>query len=776
MARRFGRLATPAPVVDKRHEREARIGMLRETFEIANYSTVTHLAVSMMLGYIFWGEAPGRYLVSLNVAMFIVVSFTTSLTFWFRTKLKGAVSDAAIRRGFLLAKAVALLIGLLWSTMPAMLVPRHESGYQLVAVATTVGLISDAYVVGPIFAVSTLLIMPIVLGFFIGLSRCAQPFGLYISLLLVIYTLFILFSTRHMSNLSYQRFLDRIMVQSQSQTIGLLLNEFEDSATDWLWETDAEGRLLHAPQRMTTAISEPAERLKGMSMSNLLARYASQEGDRNGVVEVLAAMARREAFHDHVVRLETTQGTRWWRLNGNPAWEAAGLSAGYRGVGSDITQSHEAETRISYLASHDTLTGLLNRASFQAAVEEACRTADPSRASTALLSLDLDGFKAVNDGHGHAAGDLLLQSVAARLTAVADGRSRVYRLGGDEFAILHEGHDPAGAETLATDVVARIGKPHPVGGMTLYIGVSIGIAYISPAVRDIQTLLSHADLALYSVKASGKGHWRTFNATLESHLLRRHRLDVAMREALAADELQLHYQPLVDIESERVVGVEALLRWHSPEEGWISPTEIIPIAEATGFILDIGRWALRRACTDALAWPGLTVAVNISSLHFRSETFCDDVDTVLAQTGLPPSRLEIEITESILLESGGEATVNMRRLRDRGVRLSLDDFGTGYSSLSYLAKFAFDKLKIDRSFVKELHVRRDTLAIFDAMIHMAAALGMAVTVEGVEHRQQIDILRQRFTGTIQGYYYSKPKPASLITEQIHASRVRQSTN
>lgn len=775
LARLFSRPARPAPVLDKRHEREARVGMLRETLEVSNYSTVTHLAVSMMLGYIFWGEAPGRYLISLNVAMFIVVSLTTSLTFWFRTKLRTAVSDAAIRRGFVLAKAVALLIGLLWSTMPVLLIPWHENGYQLVAVATTAGLISDAYVVGPIFAVSTLLIVPIVLGFFIGLYHCAQPFGLYISLLLVIYTLFVLVSTRHMSNLSFQRFLDRIMVQSQSQTIGLLLNEFEDSATDWLWETDAEGRLLHAPQRMTTAISEPAERLKGVSMSNLLVRYASREGGGNGVVEVLAAMARREAFHDHVVRLETAQGTRWWRLNGNPAWGAAGMSAGYRGVGSDITQSHEAETRISYLASHDTLTGLLNRASFQASLEEACRTADPLQVSTALLCLDLDGFKAVNDGHGHAVGDLLLQSVAARLAALGDAGSRFYRLGGDEFAILHECRSPAGAEILATEIVARICRPHPVGGMSLHIGVSIGIAYVSPEVRDPQTLLGHADLALYSVKASGKRHWRTFNAALETHLLRRHRLDVAMREALAADELQLHYQPLVDIESERVVGVEALLRWHSPEEGWISPTEIIPIAEATGFILDIGRWALRRACTDALAWPGLTVAVNISSLHFRSEAFCDDVDTVLAQTGLPPSRLEIEITESILLEGGGEATVNMQTLRNRGVRLSLDDFGTGYSSLSYLSKFTFDKLKIDRSFVRELHVRRDTLAIFDAINHMAAALGMAVTVEGVEHRQQIEILRQRFSGTVQGYYYSKPKAASQITEEIHAPRVRQGT-
>ncbi|MGI4800661.1 MAG: putative bifunctional diguanylate cyclase/phosphodiesterase [Janthinobacterium lividum] len=755
--------------MDERHGRQARAGMLRETLEVANYSAVTHLAVSLVLGFVFWDHAPNGYLIVLNVTMLLIVSVTMGCTIVMREKIRGVTSETTVRHGFLLAKVVALLYGLLWSSMPALLIPSPESGYQLVAVATTAGLISDAYVVGPIFAVSNLLIIPIVFGAFVGLYQCAYPFGLYISVLLAVYAAFVLLSTRRMSELSYQRLLDRVMVQSQTETIGLLLNDFEESAADWLWETDAAGTLLHAPVRMATAMSISADQILGMTIAELLRNYACNQDGCNGIAKVLAALARKAPFHDQVVRLKTVQGTRWWRLNGKPSLDGGDVFAGFRGVGADITQTHEADARISYLAGHDTLTGLANRISFQNRMERVCGQAVSSEVSTALLCLDLDGFKAINDGHGHPIGDLLLKSVAERLRSLCDGRNEVYRLGGDEFAILHECNDSLAAGVLATAAIAQIGMPHVIQGMNLGVGVSIGITHTSPGIHDPATLLSQADLALYSAKASGKGQWQTYDPALEAKVHRRHRLDVGMRAALVRGELQLHYQPLVNITTEQIVGVEALLRWHSPEEGWISPAELIPIAESTGFIADIGRWALRKACTDALAWPGLTVAVNISSAHFRSDTFCDEVDAALAETGLAPSRLEIEITESMFLEGGEEVATNMRRLRARGIRLSLDDFGTGYSSLSYLSKFRFDKLKIDRSFVQDLHQRRDTLAIFDAINGMANALQMSVTVEGVEQEQQMSVLRERFVGTIQGYYFSKPKTADQVTNDIRAA-------
>ena len=758
--------------VDERHDREARAGMLREPIEVSHYSTVTHLAVSVVLGYIFWGHAPTAYLVTLNVAMCAVVTTTICLTYRLRHHLGTVATEDVVRRGTTLAKLVALAIGLLWSTMPAVLVPSRESSYQLVAVATTAGLISDAYVVGPILAVSSLLVVPIVLGAFVGLHYCEPPFGTYVSLLLVVYALFVMFSTRRMSGLSYQRLLDRVVVQDQSQTIGLLLNEFEESATDWLWETDVAGRLRHVPPRMAAAVGEWAQELRGTVMSDLLSSYACRTEGENGLDEVCSAIERRQPFHDHVVRLAIGQGTRWWRLNGNPSWLPDGSFVGYRGVGSDITRSRESEARISYLASHDALTDLPNRGAFQTAIERACRTAGEREGRTALLLVDLDGFKAINDGHGHTVGDVLLRAVSGRLVALCGERDEAYRLGGDEFAILHRCHDMASVEVLAGRIVTEVRCPYPIDGINVHVGASVGVAQTPVHAEDAATLLSRADLALYGAKAAGKGCWEIFDPRLEQRATRRRRLDAEMRVALDRGELDLHYQPLVDIVTERVVGVEALLRWHTPEEGWIPPAEVIPIAEATGFIVDIGRWALLKACTDVLAWPGLTVAVNISSTHFRSATFCCEVEAVLLETGLDPSRLEIEITESILLEKGPEVTTNMRRLRANRIRLSLDDFGTGYSSLSYLSKFTFDKLKIDRSFVRDLHLRCDTLAIFDAINGMATALGMLVTVEGVEQEQQIQILRQRFRGSIQGYYFSKPKSACQIADEILALHAR----
>jgi EAL domain-containing protein (putative c-di-GMP-specific phosphodiesterase class I) len=281
-------------------------------------------------------------------------------------------------------------------------------------------------------------------------------------------------------------------------------------------------------------------------------------------------------------------------------------------------------------------------------------------------------------------------------------------------------------------------------------------------------LLARADLALYAAKAAGKGGWRRFEASLEERALRTRRLDADMRLALARNELELHYQPLVRLGDGAVVGFEALLRWNKPGHGWISPGEIIPIAEETGFIVEIGTWALRKACRDALAWPGQRVAVNISSLQFRMPDFYDRVAEALDATGIAPERLEIEITESILLDLSDDVVENLRRLRARGVRVALDDFGTGYSSLSYLTHFHFNKIKIDRTFIRDLQDRPDTVAVVEAITALAGALDMDVTVEGVETSEQAEILRSKRCGTAQGFLYSPARPAAEIPALIPA--------
>jgi diguanylate cyclase (GGDEF)-like protein len=764
--------AGSALTTEECYRTETRAELLNETLQLANYSAVTHVVVAYALAYMFWGSAPSAYLGGLVAAISLIVIATLFTTWHYRNTFRAEVTETAVRRGEWISKGLALAYGLTWATMPALLIPPADGGHRMVAVAVTAGLISDAYVVGPFFSVAFLLAAPIVVGGFIGLAGCEAPFGAYVSVLLVVYALFVCFSVWRMAQLSYQRIWHRVMVQHQGETIGLLLNDFEEGTSDWLWETDPEGRLRHVPARMAATLSSDPIALRGVTLPTILRGRRETDGAETGAGAVLAAMAARVPFRDLAVRVVTADGTRWWSLNGKPALDRHGEFLGYRGVGSDITVSREAQARIRFLAGHDTLTGLPNRITFQDAIQaiyEASGDApesDDAGTCTALLCLDLDGFKAVNDSRGHAVGDHLLAHVADRLRQLTEPEARTFRLGGDEFAILQPNAAPEAVEGLARRVIAELRRPYQVGDAHLEIGVSIGIAYAPQDARDPVSLLSRADLALYGAKAAGKGCWRSFEIGLEDRGVRHRQLDADMRVALAADELALHYQPLIDLRSERVVGFEALLRWHKPGEGWIAPAEIIAIAEATGFIVEIGHWALRRACSDALAWPGLRVAVNISSIHVRRRDFHDEVAAILHETGLDPGGLEIEITESVLLDREVEVLTNLKRLRALGVRIALDDFGTGYSSLSYLTDFPFDKVKVDRSFVRDLQLRPEKIAVVEAIATMARALSMDVTVEGVETRQQEAVLRHKQCGTAQGFLYSPARPASEIRELV----------
>jgi diguanylate cyclase (GGDEF)-like protein len=759
---------------EERDRLETQAELLNETLQMANYSAVTHLAVVFALAYMFWDTASHHYLVGLMAAISIIIAATLGTTWYYRNTFRSEVTETAVRRGSWISKALALALGLTWATMPAILIPPADGGHRMVAVAVTAGLISDAYVVGPFFSVAFLLAAPIVVGGFMGLAGCDAPFGAYVSVLLVIYAIFIWFSVRRMSLLSYQRIWQRVVMQHQGETIGLLLNDFEEGASDWLWETDPDGRLRQVPARMAATLSRDPATLQGESLLAILA----DTGQPDHAAALRTAMAMREPFHEQAVRVSGAHGTRWWNLNGKPAFDRYGGFLGYRGVGSDITVSREAQARIAFLAGHDTLTGLPNRAAFQDAIQaiyQGGETPETRETPTALLCLDLDGFKAVNDSRGHAAGDLLLARVAGRLVRLTEGRARNFRLGGDEFAILYPGVGPEAAEHLARQVIGEIRRPYQIGVSLIEVGVSIGIAHAPRDAHDPAALLGRADLALYSAKAAGKGCWCSFDVSLEDRGFRQRQLDADMRLALRSGEIALHYQPLVDLRSERVVGLEALLRWNKPGEGWISPTEIIAIAESTGFIIEIGRWALRRACLDARSWPGLRVAVNISSIHVRRLDFHDEVAAILAETGLAPEGLEIEITESVLLDRESEVLTNLKRLRALGVRIALDDFGTGYSSLSYLTDFPFDKVKVDRSFVRDLQARPEKIAVIEAIVTMARALAMDVTVEGVETRQQEAVLRHKQCGTAQGFLYSPARPAAEIHDLVRRLDTRKAS-
>ncbi len=435
----------------------------------------------------------------------------------------------------------------------------------------------------------------------------------------------------------------------------------------------------------------------------------------------------------------------------------------------DITARKQDQRRIERMANHDELTGLANRARLRERLAEALGACAAAETPVAVLCLDLDQFKTVNDTLGHSTGDALLKAVAERISAETGGRDLVARLGGDEFAILLVGAEArAQAGTLAGRLVDVLSRPFTVDGQVLTVGTSIGIAVAPGDGLEPDGLMKNADLALYKAKGDGRGTFRFFEAAMDREVQTRRVLERDMREALAAGDFALHYQPQLDLASNRIVGFEALVRWHHRERGPVSPADFIPVAEETGLIVPLGEWVLREACREAAAWPkDVRISVNISAVQFRHRNLVQVVMSALAGAGMPPSRLELEITESVLMQESEASVSILHQLRALGVRIAMDDFGTGYSSLSYLRRFPFDKIKIDRSFVRDLTPDSESVAIVRAIVGLGRSLGIATTAEGVETAEQLAIIRSEGCTEMQGYLLSPPRPArealALIT-------------
>ena len=427
----------------------------------------------------------------------------------------------------------------------------------------------------------------------------------------------------------------------------------------------------------------------------------------------------------------------------------------------------EREHRITHLAFHDSLTGLPNRTYFRQQLEAALIRAPKMGEKATVLCLDLDGFKGVNDTLGHPIGDALLRQVGLMLDdLVKDGT--VSRLGGDEFAIILAGKlDDDRPRALAQDIVDRFRKPILVDGHQIATGVSIGIAIGPGDGRDADLLLKSADLALYRAKQDGRGVFRFFEPALDAAARKRRQLELDLREAILTGQFRLNYQPIFDLEKDRIGCFESLLRWEHPTRGNVSPVEFIPVAEETGLIVAIGEWVIHEACRQAAEWPDhVRVAVNVSPLQFRNSGFSNIIFQALTRSGLPANRLEIEITESVFLDGETGVLQVLHMLRGMGVRIALDDFGTGYSSLSYLRSFPFDKIKIDKSFVDMVAQDESSAAIVHAIVDLAKALKMETTAEGVEDRDQLNELRGQGCSSIQGYWFSRPVEGSAVMDMI----------
>ncbi len=440
-------------------------------------------------------------------------------------------------------------------------------------------------------------------------------------------------------------------------------------------------------------------------------------------------------------------------------------------VHEDVTSQREAAERIAFFAHHDALTALPNRAVLREELGRLLQRRAHGE-DLALLYIDLDRFKRVNDSHGHATGDGLLREVAARLRACARKTDLVARLAGDEFAIVQCGApQPGASRALARRVIDALTAPIELAGLPLHIGASVGVAVAPFDGEDADSLLRNADLALYRAKADGRGTLRYYEPDMDRRARERRALEAELRQALDGGQFELAYQPQLRLADGALCGVEALLRWNHPQRGRVSPAEFVPLAEDTGLIVPIGRWVLAQACRDAAGWPpALRVAVNVSAVQFRKGVLLRDVVDALRSSGLPPRRLEVEITESVMLAEPEHAIGLLGRLRELGVHVAMDDFGTGYSSLSTLHSFPFDRLKIDRSFVAGLECDDGARSIVRAVAGLGRSLGIATTVEGVETEAQLEIARREGCSEVQGYLYSPPRPAHEITALLPSFR------
>jgi len=430
----------------------------------------------------------------------------------------------------------------------------------------------------------------------------------------------------------------------------------------------------------------------------------------------------------------------------------------------DITERRKAEARIAHMAHHDGLTNLPNRDFFQERLRLALERSQPAGKRVAVLCVDLDLFKNVNDSFGHPIGDRLLQAVAERLRAEVCGENLVARLGGDEFVIvLASDVSPNEASDFADRLIGVLSARYDIDGIEVVVGASIGIALSPGDGASCEELMRNADMALYRAKSDGGGVHHFFEREMDRQAQKRRDMERDLRRAFAKGEFELHYQPLVDIAANRISGFESLLRWRHPDKGMVSPADFIPVAEDIGLIVGLGEWVLREACSEAVKWPAeIKVAVNLSPVQFRSRNLVQAVISALAHSGLSPRRLELEITESVFLAETEANLAILHQIRELGVSISMDDFGTGYSSLSYLRSFPFDKIKIDRSFVKDLAQRSDCVAIVRAISGLGRSLNITTTAEGVETTDQLDWLRAEGCNEVQGFLFSAARPASEL--------------
>ncbi len=545
-----------------------------------------------------------------------------------------------------------------------------------------------------------------------------------------------------------------------TETIQLLLNDFAEQGSDWVIEVDKRGRIMNPGSRIAEATGRSLETLTNMTFTHLFDDTAARQ-------ELKRMFLSKEIVRRHICSLTVGDETRWWSISGRPSRDP---EIAYRGVVTDITVQRHAENRVTYLAHYDSLTGLPNRVMFNESLERALESTD---AHAGVIYIDLDQFKGINDTLGHPVGDELLHAAAQRIAKAVGKSALVSRLGGDEFAVLVSARRLPMIDKIAGQIIEALSRPISLKHHDICIGASAGIALAPDHSQSPEGLMRRADLALYAAKAAGRGRFETFDPSMDEAAQTRRTLELDLRRAISDNQFCLHYQPVIHVESGRISGYEALIRWQHPERGLLSPDLFIPIAEDTGLIARIGEWVIRQALDDARRWAGgERIAVNLSAAQIQSPTLLPTIVHALAASGVAPERLCLEITETLFLRDTEKNLDVLHRIRGMGIQIALDDFGTGYSSLNYLRSFPFDVIKIDRCFVNELETSTDCQAIIRSVVSLAESLDIKIVAEGVERIEQVEALAAHGCSEVQGFYYSVAVPASDIVSPPRDGAVR----
>ena len=805
-----------------------------------------------------------------------------------------SVSPRGIRR----MSRNAAILGILWGLLTFSFFNQVDPVHQVLITCVIAGMMfGGAFMLAAVpsaaiayvFAMAIVSLMPL-------LASNNPVYYLEMAGLLAIYTCVLVTSVLWNGRIFIDRLLAEAEREQQSQWISLLLRDFEESASDWLWQTDSAGRLQHVSTRFSEVLNRPIDELRDVPFVQLLGSLEKEKAGYStfNLNTLRDATENRITFRDLIIPVTIDGDDRWWSLTGKPILDEHGVFTGYRGVGKDVTAqkqaendlfharefldtvinnipvtvvakdardfryilinragedyygiprskilgktAHEvfskqaadlvtaldkkvwetggkplldehiletpghgaristsigmpmfdekgqpqyilvmvnditerkhAEARIEYLALHDPLTNLPNRAAFNENFEAMLKRSAAANESFALMSIDLDRFKEINDLFGQSVGDALLCEASRRLQG-AMGGAFIARLGGDEFAaIAANSFRPEAAAVLAEELLHVMAEEFVIEGQHIRASLSIGVAVYPTDGIDEITLLGNADAAFYRAKADGRGTIRYFQADMDKRLREQRALHHDLSSAIERRELVLHFQPEATIGGD-VIGLEALVRWNHQSRGLVPPGMFIPIAEETGLILPIGEWVLREACREAASWPKpLQIAINLSPVQFRQGDLPALIHSILLETGLQPDRLELEITESVLIDNFSKGTSILRRLKSLGVRIAMDDFGTGYSSLSYLQSFPFDKIKIDQSFISNVERNAQSATIVRAVIGLAKGLGLPVLAEGVETKEQLAFLTREACNQVQGYLIGRPYPIEQYFELI----------